>query len=68
MIEAWLTFLFVVVFKTPQFPCRSCRRLGPRSDDLLTFVFQDQDQKIAAFGSSYSELVNLFWLLVKIYS
>jgi hypothetical protein len=32
--------------------CRSCRRL--RSFD---FVFYDQDQKIAAFGSSYIYIV-----------
>jgi hypothetical protein len=41
----------------------SCRRLGPRSDDLLILISssfedaqdQDQDQKIAAFGSSYRD-------------
>ncbi|QAY89912.1 hypothetical protein CUN63_08155 [Pseudomonas sp. ACM7] len=33
-------------------PCRSCRRL--RSFDLVFFkTTEDQDQKIAAFGSSY---------------
>ncbi|AVX89031.1 hypothetical protein PkP19E3_12085 [Pseudomonas koreensis] len=42
--------VFRMAYGLPQIPCRSCRRL--RSFDL-DCDFKKQDQKIAAFGSSY---------------